>query len=384
MTKLFRDQSQVRCELDRYLMVQSSSHPMQVLTPMQPIASQLPSPPSAPKAIVRDTVCRHRSSDKSRTISTIPASPLIYPGNKARGWALSDYRVCQFARGAMQAGNSLMRSVAGFAFQQVMESPEVGLVCPGLKESLVVLLALPTMVSGYPMKACGDGKLQCLHEPHRCIPKTDVCNGYPDCPDQSDERFFYCPERTKCEVEDAFLCNNSKICVPFSRQCDGYNDCLDWSDESPALCPPTTQTPESSTAITASSSTYLQAGPFFGLLVGLSCASLVTCYCIVAVHLRVRTMRSDNPEASTCQLLQMAIRQPHYYRQHAQPVPVDAHEYAIVPATGPGRSGEAQQVSCRQATELPSCLEATELPSYLQIMREAPPTYEEAIADTRL
>ena len=372
MTKFFRDQSQIRCELDGYLMVQSASPPMQVLTPMQPIASQLPSPPSAPKAIVRDTVCRHRSSDKSRTadgrtISTIPASPLIYPGNKARGWALSDYRVCQFARGAMQVGNSLMRSVGGFAFQQVMESPEVGLVCPGLKESLVVLLALPTLVSGYPVKACGDGKLQCLHEPHRCIPKTDVCNG--------------------------------------------YKNCDDWSDESPALCPPTTQSPESSTAITPSSSTYLQAGPFFGLLVGLSCASLVTCYCIVAVHLRVRAMRSDNPEASTCQLLQMAIRQPHYYRQHPQPVPIDAHEYAIVPAAGPGRPGEAQQVSCRQATELPSCLEATELPSYLeatelpsyleamelpscleatelpsclQIIREAPPTYEEAIADTRL
>ena len=33
---------------------------------------------------------------------------------------------------------------------------------------------------------CGDDQFQC--DDHYCIPKDLVCNGYPECPDSSDEK----------------------------------------------------------------------------------------------------------------------------------------------------------------------------------------------------
>lgn len=388
---------------------------------MQPISCQLQSFPSNSQTVARDTVCCN-----GRSVSTVTASPVVYPDNQTRGSTLSDYRVCQFAKGAMQIGNSLMRSVAGFAFQQVMDSPEIGLVCPGLKESLVALLALPTMVSGYPLKGCGDGQFQCDGIPPRCIPENWKCNGYKDCIDKTDEES--CPLITQCEVKDAFLCNNSVKCIPRNKVCDLRDDCGDRSDEppkltcrniaiptlypvipatptltqvtpvttsptplTPATTSPTPLPPESSTGDTSlpAYDRYLHAAPFFGVL-GICGVSLATYYCI-AVYRSVKAMRCTNPEASACQLLQMALKQPYYFRYPHQPAPIGAHQDAIVrPASPelPRQRPEAQQGSCQQAAELPSATElpsyqqATGLPTYQQATQWPLPTYEEAITET--
>ncbi|WBA81961.1 low-density lipoprotein receptor class A repeat-containing protein [Endozoicomonas sp. GU-1] len=53
-----------------------------------------------------------------------------------------DYQVRQLAGVALKAGTILMRRAAGFAFSQVMSSPYVGAVAPGLKESMLFFAAL--------------------------------------------------------------------------------------------------------------------------------------------------------------------------------------------------------------------------------------------------
>ena len=333
---------------------------------MQPISCQLPSSPSTLQTIVRDTVCCSCKSITAdgRTISTVPASPLVYPGNKPLGSTLSDYRVCQFTKGAIQVVNSLMRSVAGFAIKQIMDSPEIGLVCPGLKKSLVALLALPTLVSGHRQNICPVGKMPC-DRVEGCIPKWWICDGIPDCPDKSDEDF--CSLITGCGEKGHFLCNNREKCIPHPLICDSRDDCGDGSDESTALCHSATKpltiplAPESSTESTSLSLSdrYI---PYFGMLAVIFCASAVTYYSI-AVYRSVKAMRCTNPEASTCQLVQMALRQPHYYTHPHQPVPIDLPTY-------------------QQAMELPTYQEAMELPTYQQATREQLPPYAQTITET--
>ncbi|XP_037547982.1 very low-density lipoprotein receptor-like [Nematolebias whitei] len=59
-----------------------------------------------------------------------------------------------------------------------------------------------------------------------CIPETEVCDGKPQCRDQSDERD--CWKQTKsCEHR----CADAKRCIPKKFICDGEQDCLDGSDE---------------------------------------------------------------------------------------------------------------------------------------------------------
>ncbi|MBO9480598.1 hypothetical protein [Salinisphaera sp. G21_0] len=377
---------------------------------MQPI-SQLPSSPTNPQTVARDTVCcscgsyMNRTAD-GRTVSTVPASPVVYPGNKTRGCTLSDYRICQFTQGAIQLGNSLIRNLAGFAFQQIMDSPEIGLVCPGLKESLVVLLALPTLVSGYPLKECEDGKVWCAST--EACHRGKRCDGIEDCNPSYDEAD--CTKLSQCEVRDDFLCPSRMKCVPSNKMCDSVNDCGDWSDEYYWRCgdkhtpqatetsPPTVLTPESSTGDTSlpAYDRYLHASPLFVVL-GLCCASAATYYCI-SVYRSVKAMRSTNPEASTRQLIQMAIRQPHYFRYPHQPVPIDTRQDDITPSAPerPEQRPEAQRAVHpqamhlptfnQQATELPTYQQATELPTYQQatelsaFMQAAElPTYQQAI-----
>ncbi len=329
---------------------------------MQPIPRQRPTSSSNTHTAAREAV---RSSYMSRSVSTVPASPVVYPGNKTRGCTLSDYRICQFTQGAIQLGNSLIRNLAGFAFQQIMDSPEIGLVCPGLKESLVVLSALPALVTAN--QGCLDREVPCSND--ECIQKNRVCDGTFDCFDKSDEG-AHCSERlSQCyeNIQDNFICNNAIQCIPINLTCDSLYDCADASDEAVALCDSVPPHP-------------VRPMPFFfAMFGGLCCALLVSKYCR-AVYLSVKALRTTNPEASTCRLLQMASVKPFYYRFPHQPVTIDTRQDDITPPAPerPAQRPEAQRAVHPQAMHLPtSNQQATELLTYQQAIEL--PTYQQAI-----
>ncbi|USE37345.1 LDL receptor domain-containing protein [Endozoicomonas sp. SCSIO W0465] len=154
--------------------------------------------------------------------------------------AISDYRVRQLAGDALQTGRKLVRSAVHFAFSQVMSSPYIGAVAPGLKETLLGLAVLYNQQQS--AAACPSNEFPCNNG--RCLSRNDQCDGLydccgepEDCDDQSDEQG--CTQE-KCTELGRFICNNGK-CLDYEDVCDGFNnDCGDNSDEREDLCGPTT------------------------------------------------------------------------------------------------------------------------------------------------
>lgn len=65
------------------------------------------------------------------------------------------------------------------------------------------------------------------------VPYIDICNGFPDCSDKSDETEHLCADII-CPPE-TFQCNYG-ACIDEKQKCNGKSDCSDKSDEAEDIC----------------------------------------------------------------------------------------------------------------------------------------------------
>ncbi|KAK9522325.1 hypothetical protein VZT92_018799 [Zoarces viviparus] len=75
------------------------------------------------------------------------------------------------------------------------------------------------------ISGCNEDQFQCAHG-KKCIEKDQVCDGTPQCQDRSDE--MQCKKQTKGCVHH---CDDNNRCIPANFLCDGEKDCLDGTDE---------------------------------------------------------------------------------------------------------------------------------------------------------
>ncbi|XP_040330903.1 low-density lipoprotein receptor-related protein 1B isoform X2 [Herpailurus yagouaroundi] len=105
------------------------------------------------------------------------------------------------------------------------------------------LLALLTLSGLFPIEKvltvgadrdqqlCDPGEFLC-HDHVTCVSQSWLCDGDPDCPDDSDESLDTCPEEVdiKCPLNH-IACLGANKCIHLSRLCNGVLDCSDGYDE---------------------------------------------------------------------------------------------------------------------------------------------------------
>lgn len=77
------------------------------------------------------------------------------------------------------------------------------------------------------MAPCLNYQFKCVKS-KKCIHKSWICDGEPDCLDGEDEAASTCLSN-KCS-DNEFMCSNGK-CIMEREKCDGTNHCNDGSDE---------------------------------------------------------------------------------------------------------------------------------------------------------
>ena len=90
---------------------------------------------------------------------------------------------------------------------------------------------------------CREDEFRC-NASTKCIARRFLCDGFFDCPDNSDETHEECDDQLfhlyfydeadpqECQSMD-YKCNTSGECIDKSWVCDGEQDCVDGSDEGP-------------------------------------------------------------------------------------------------------------------------------------------------------
>ncbi|KYO18062.1 hypothetical protein Y1Q_0011659 [Alligator mississippiensis] len=78
---------------------------------------------------------------------------------------------------------------------------------------------------------CDVGEFLC-HDYATCVSQNWLCDGEPDCPDDSDESLDTCPEEIefKCPLNH-ITCIGTNRCIHLSQLCNGAYDCSDGYDE---------------------------------------------------------------------------------------------------------------------------------------------------------
>ncbi|MGO0308264.1 LDL receptor domain-containing protein [Endozoicomonas acroporae] len=298
--------------------------------------SASPLPSSCTPIVANSADCCHTTSFNDRDVAATQSGLHLGADHRSVIKSLADYRVCSLAGEALQAGTGLMRNAAGFALRQILGAPDVVRLWPGLKESLVLFSALPTMAAGSLNCSMDSSSCDLNYRGYKCFTEAEECNGRSECLDGTDEKSC---NQTLCEqLGRPFFCDNS-TCVPAHWVCDGSIQCHDQSDEEACGL-----SPEIIAAITTAT---VAVG--FTVVYG-------TC-----VYKSFKALRHGNSEATTCQLLTTALKKPGYFRQYQQAVDHRAAHIELPDMTGQRTRQFQEQVSTERRVGQPQESTATTL-----------------------